>query len=218
MKKPLTALLMAVLLMISCCACTEAPAEGNSSVVPSVPDVLRPFALGETEGNTYTNSFLRLSFTLEDGWTFKTKAQLAAMCNITEDEFTEEKAQDLCKSGGYCDMMALSEDEGQSVNVTVQNIGIPGLSATVEELAEGSLSAGKTAFENAGYTVKAAELREVSFCGQTVPGAFVKVSYDGAETVQLQVYVLQGVHYAAITIAAHAEEDITRLLSAFVSV
>lgn len=219
MKKRLVALfatLALVFMAVSCETGVKGSVAGNSDTAQS--EVAEDFSIGVTSGQTYTNEYFDIGLTVDEKWIFKTQEEIAAINNTTLEQINLDTAKQLAESSGFCDMMVVYTDGTRSINVTVQNLGLMGLTMTADDIIEGSLPSAATAFQQAGYTDVSTGKEECTFCGEKVSSAVLTAKKDGVSLYEKQLYVIKGTYFAAITFAAEAEADVDDMLAMFYDV
>ena len=119
--KKLTALALAVLMLLSFAACTkydgkskkdttpdEAASTATTTTAPS-DEVVDPTGLcrGKVSDNVYTSSYTGISFTADSTWTFFSEPELASAAGVTENDITNKNMMATIKSNnGMYDVFA----------------------------------------------------------------------------------------------------------------
>ncbi len=81
------------------------------------------FTLGTADGNTYENGFIGIGYTLDEGWSFESTADLLADMGIDASLTGDGLQAAVNKTGVIYDMDASGNDGGENVFIQVKNIG-----------------------------------------------------------------------------------------------
>lgn len=120
MKKASSIVLIIVLLSITLTGCSES------------------FTRGVWKDNVYESTFTKLSFTLPDGWSASTDAEIAEQMDISidPDENASEFMKEILKKQNIIDMMCMNATTKSSIILMFENLAVSGnKKMTVEEYA-----------------------------------------------------------------------------------
>ena len=153
MKKA-ACLFLAVIMLTGLCGCLAENGtddvrgnvvSGNNSQNAQEPEL----SLGKTENNTYNNEFLGLSCTLPSDWVFYTDEQILELNNIIGDVLGEEIAQQLKNANVIYDMVASSQTEGSSLNVTLEKLSaVQMINLDIKQALEAQFDTMKSSYQN----------------------------------------------------------------------
>lgn len=118
--------------------------------------------LGEINGDTYTNSFAELSFTLPDGWAFATETELEEMMGSGSEVIygdDQQAAMEYAMGATVYDMMAQKTEDGANIIVMLENTAMyeGGVDITEDEYLAAlkqSIASAQTAYSFADTTTK----------------------------------------------------------------
>lgn len=216
--KKLTAMFLALMLILSLCACGDKDVSGTVS--PQEEQTDTDFQLGVTTGGKYENAFLGIGCTLDDSWTFASQEELAQMVGTTADMFdNEEYAEQMKNTDMFYDMFAAADDGLVNINVVIQNMGLLyGAALSEERYIELSLENLDEQMSSAGFTLEGSETGTVTFAGQERSGLHVSCTYQGISYYCQQIYIKQGNYMSVITLASFYEDITESMLDYFYAV
>ena len=119
MKMTKTKLLVALLaLMLVLAACGGGNGNGNGEI-----EDVGPVYRGVISGDTYTSSFIGLSFTLPENWVFAGDAEIAAMMGIAANVLAAEDIDfDAANIETLYDMLASNPLTGDNIMVMIEDL------------------------------------------------------------------------------------------------
>lgn len=243
MKKRLTAMLMAGLMM-TLCACgaksagtdvaassapaevstaaadtsEEEPAQGDESqdAISVVEEVLASEneVIGSIEGGVYTNRYFDLQYTVPASWMFATREE----ANNVEAFDAEEMLERINAGEEYYDMFAQHPATGSNVIVMVQ--GLSGVGALVsmldtETIIDESIAPSVQSLEAQGATNINAVRETVLFRGEEVPCLTVTSEVSGMQVFQKMIYLIRDDYIAAINVTLLGDTDTASYLAGF---
>ncbi|HBP38616.1 MAG TPA: hypothetical protein DD640_07740, partial [Clostridiales bacterium] len=93
---------------------TTAPATGEND-----------FALGLTNGGTYSNTFVGIGCDLDDNWTYYSDEQIREMNGIATDMIDDEELLEMLEESEIVyDMLAVSSNGFDNININLENLGL----------------------------------------------------------------------------------------------
>lgn len=166
---------------------------------------------GTWSGTTYTSAFLGIKGEFASEWTPLTDDYLLEQSGITD--FSDSTL----KSASAFYEMAVQKENGDNVNIVVQNLTASGESITGEDYVKSSVDALKQVYsaldENASI-----KQEQITFTGETMSGVSLSYSIDDVAINQMQVYLFKENYVAVITFTASDNEtapsDIAAMFSA----
>lgn len=220
--KKFIAMLLALVLVFSLCACGSkddvsgslAPADKGGSTSGSVSQTPEPAQEPEEEieagnlvGGRYENEFLGIGCELDDNWVYATQEELAEMIGQTADLFDEESAEQLKNADMFYDMLASSSDGLVSINVVIQNLGVLyGAVLSEEEYVSISTQNLEEQLGTAGFTDISWEQTAPDFAGQQHVGLHISSKIQGNDYYTSQVYIKAGSYMAVISFNSFLED------------
>lgn len=236
--KKLIAFMLAALMVLSLAACggdkpapttvpatdspgtpTTAPTTAPTTVPETTEAVQQGSKLGVVEGNTYTNSFLGITVTLDENWTFANDEEMAQIRGMTMDAMNDENlSQMLETSGAVMDMYAM-DAEGRTVNIVLENLNIL-QSVALTEKAYIDATAGQLSpmLESMGFSIVNAETTEITFAGESHAAIKIHASVQGVDIYETVVVVKQGNYIASITVASYDQDTTASVLDQFTAI
>lgn len=204
--KRILALLLAAVMMLSLAACGG---EGGSAETtePAGP------ILGETSGNTYTNTYFGMGCTLDDSWIVANEDELAQIMGTTTEMLSEAALE--ADGVGYS-FYASKEDGLTTLNIVMENLGkLYGMLLDEKSYAETSVEQLPAAFEAMGMTDVTTEITTVTFAGSEHTAIKLSgVIYD-INFYETLVCVKQGSYIAVVTAASYYEDTTADILAQF---
>ncbi len=213
MKKSL-ALLIAVLTLISLCACgsskEDAPANNDTP----------PYALGVVNGSTYESPYLGIGCTLDENWVFYDYKQMMDIMVIeAEVSDYDDYRQKMLQEANYYEMYAAEDSETAStLNVSVENLGKAlGNAIEIDDYVNSIFSDIANGLESQGFEDTDVELLEKEIAGKDC--RVIKIS---AVFADVPVFISQALfkveNHIVMIYAGSCGEDITEgLLDNFYS-
>lgn len=241
--KKLLCIVMAVIMLLGLCACggnseedvrgsisggistqpqketeeaTDAPTDAPTEE-PTVEatEEAPQFSLGSSSSNTYTNSFLGLSCTLPENWTFATDEEILQMNNIASSMMDEETAKAIAEANIVYDMFAQSTT-GSSINVNLEKVtAIQSVMLDVKQTLEAQLPTIKSTFENMGYTNVQAVYQTVTIDGQEFDGLAISAEIQGMTFYEILFSFKKENYLANVTLGTIQAEELEVMLNSF---
>lgn len=149
MKKVL-ALITALVLAISLCACGKKDIRGKISGENGGDEV--EFSLGVVDGLTYENAFIGLGCTLDSDWSFYSDEQIRELNNVLTDIAGDEYVEMMKNADIVYDMYATDSSGTNILNVNLEKVNFLQLAVLdVGEALEGQVPALVDTLVNIGY-------------------------------------------------------------------
>lgn len=192
--KKFTAILMTVLLVVSCAACGK------------ISEKDRALVRGSIEGNTYTSSFAGFKFTPANSWEFSSEEEILSLMDIaSEDKDNAEKlAEEIAKQKTIYESMAADAETGSNVIIMYENLSLTlgGNSYDEEKYAE----ALKSQSAESGYEYTYETAANVDFAGNTYYKMSASSTYSGV-TVE-QVYLIRKIDNYMLVICISSSPEV----------
>ena len=156
-------------------------------------------AASTTSGNVYTNSALKMTYTLPAGYEFASQEELDA--NNT--------------AGASQQMVMMAKDGGigpDNVNIIVAQSATAAASLNKEYL-ESLASELDSQYQSMGGSLKDSAVGTFEIGGQSYLALRLYATLQGANLYQQQIYVIEGPNIGIITATADEEEDLDVILS-----
>ena len=222
--KKFTAMFLALMLILSLCACGEknvsgtlSPQESQTGAAETVEEPEVDFQLGVTTGGKYENAFLGIGCSLDDSWTFAGQEELAQMIGTTAELFDDEKYAEKAESLDMVQDMYASTNEGmETINVLIQNMGLLyGAAISEEKYVELGVEEMKEAVGSAGFELQSIETGTTTFAGEEHYVLHVFCTYQDIPYYCHQILVKQGNYMAIVTFASFFEDTTESLAEYF---
>lgn len=225
--KKFTAMFLALMLILSLCACGEknvsgtlSPQESQTGAADTVEEPEVDFQLGITTGGKYENAFLGIGCSLDDSWTFAGQEELAQMVGTTADMFdNEDYAEQMKNTDMFYDMFAAANEGLVTINVVIQNMGVLyGAALSEEKYIELSLEDLDEQLESAGFILQGNEVGTISFAGEERTALHISCTYMDVPYYCQQIYIKQGNYMSVITLASFYEDITESMVDYFYAV
>lgn len=213
----LTLTILLALLLTGCgqdaAAGTEPSAEAGETAPASSQQGEGRF--GVLSGNTYSNSFFGIGWTLDDSWTYYNQTQLLELSGIAADSVQDEELEELLEeSSTVFDMYAYKNDGTASINVVIERIDAA-QSMLYTESAYVDLSAEQLqeSMKSMGMANVEVETGLEAVAGQKHVGLFLQGEYNDVGFYERLVCIKSGVYIASVTVASYGEDTTRELLA-----
>ena len=225
--KKLTAMFLALMLILSFCACgdkdvsgTVTPQESQTGAASTVEEPEAEFQLGVTTGGKYENKFLGIGCSLDDSWTFASQEELAQMVGTTADMFDDEKyAEQMKNIDMFYDMYAAADEGLVTINVVIQNLGVLyGAAISEEKFIELSLEGLDEQLGSAGFVLQGSEVGTMTFAGEERTALHISCTYQDVPYYCQQIIIKQGEYMSIITLASFYEDNTASMVDYFYAV
>lgn len=170
--------------------------------------------IGIIQGNSYVNILMGFGCTVEDGWTFASREEIAQMCGVTVDILDQAELSSAIDEGMY-DMAAFAADSMANVNVVIQDMGLLGAAVEEKELVDQVLGQMEQLFSSMGYSDVKSEARTIDFIGGEHAGIYTTATINSIDFYQCQVEYKAGTHVASITVTSYGEDVTADILAWF---
>ena len=204
MKKRISALVLALLMMVSLFGC--APKE-------------ELYAGGSVSARTYENALLGLQCIIPADWSYLTEAELLQLGDVPalEEEQTMEECltAHLNNGGQVQDMYAMTEDGLQTVNVMVTKIDLAAQEMTIADFADLGAKEVREVYEEMGITEVNMSREQVDFLGETVEAIRLSGAYEDVPLYSLQLCLERGSYLCVVTFNSYVEDTTETLMKFF---
>lgn len=222
--KKLFSILLVVIIVLSFASCGESSSDVRGTInsnnnSSTQEDTNESFSFGETEGNTWENSFIGLGCKLGDGWTFYTDEQIAELNQTTVDMVDNDTAEFLENATVIYDMFATKDNGIQSINVNLEKVGyISSALADLKKNLEATVPTIKSGLESMGMTNVVCNVTEAKIAGESYAAMDISAKIQDADFYEKLIAIKCGNYVANITIGAFDKADIDTVLTYFYSV
>lgn len=240
MKKTL-ALILALSMALSLCACGQQAAPSGETVIgnqseqpapaqseaeqpaqseteqPAKTEAEQRLEAGKLSGGTYENSSLGLGCGLDEQWTLASQEELAGMVGQTAEMFQSENFQKQLESlDMYYDFYAQRNDGLATINIMVQNLGLVyGTVMDEKTYADSSTRGLEEQLEDAGFSNISYERNTVELAGQTREGLHISAQIQGMDYYTQQAIIKVGNYMVVVTLASFLEDKAADLAQHF---
>ncbi len=192
---------------------TEEPTEDNTEETTEDDSAV---SFGTVSGNTYENTFIGLSCTLDDSWYILSREEVAALSGITSEIVTDEDLKQLMSdSGAVMDFYAMKDDGLTTVNITITDLGISVGNSSEQAVVEAMLPTLESTFTSMGYSNLELTTETVEFAGSSHPCIVISAELSGASIFQRQVFLLVDHYSVTVTSSTFNEDGTTAIFDAF---
>lgn len=225
--KKITAMLLALMMLLSLCACgddavkgsvtpAETPAAGDAPAEEPEAEV----EIGAVNGGTYENAFIGVGCTLDESWTYYGQEELAEMAGITAEQLGDEEfAEQMKNADMFYDMYAYAEEGLYTMNIVVEKLN-PVLTLALDEEAyiDATLENLATQLASAGFEDVVTEKNTITFAGEERTGVYFTATVQGMPYYCQQVCIKAGSHMAAISVASFYNDITSQMTEYFFAV
>ena len=178
--------------------------------------VAESFSPGKMEENIYESPFIGLGCTLEDGWSFYTDEQIRELNNATLDVVGEEYEELLNNAQLIYDMYAVSGNQADSINVTLEKVNNILLSSvSVEDVFKQNMPFLEGVFSDMGYSDVQMEVITVTIDGKDFSGMSLCGEINGMMLYQKSIGIKCNGYLANIAVTSYGEDLTDALLAKF---
>lgn len=204
MKKRVSALALALLMMVSLFGC--APKE-------------ELYSAGSVSARIYENALLGLQCIAPADWTYLTEAELLQLGDVPalEEEQTMEECltAHLNNGGQVQDMYAMTEDGLQTVNVMVTKLDLAAQEMTIGDFADLGAEEVREVYESMGITEVEMRREQLEFLGETVEAIRLSGAYEDVPLYSLQLCLERGSYICVVTFNSYVEDTTATLMKFF---
>ena len=186
---------------------------GSADTTANAGDAEEPveYEHGSIDGTVYTNDFFGFTFTAKDSWTYSDEEQLRSLNQSVSDILDNDTITDALKSGStFIDMQASDADNPMhNINLT---ISYDPNSSNMSDINDATLAYMKKSYEDAGFENVSLEKTTASLSGDEVFALLTKMTVQGIDLVEKQVFLTQDGYLGTITVSGSSEEECDELL------
>ncbi len=230
--KKIISVLLALLMLLSLCACGED--NEVSSIVSSSPatstleskeetgsetsseissgDIAEEklFVRGEVDGNVYTNEFAGVRFTAPAGMVFYSDAEIAAVYGASEEMFNITLDTSL-----VYDMYASNAETGATVNINYENMGLLyGAILDADAYLSQSMGGLEDVFNStAGMSVTSIEKSTATVSGEEMPCINIVIDINGTALYETLVAKKVENYMMVCTFGALTTDEVNAMLA-----
>lgn len=233
-RNRLLALILALCLLLAGCGSSDTAPETTHAAPETIPAAAEttapaennPVALGIVEGNTYTNSYVGLGFSLDESWDVYPAEALQELPTAMEDLFDGTDLEDT-ELTNVIDFLAENVDALTTMNLNYTKLSMQERVAytlmSEEELVDSIISdfgdALVASYSNAGITVERIEKKTVTFLGKERTAMYTVASVEGIPYYLLQLYDYGlGAYGVTLTLGSYVEDNTEGLLDLYYAV
>lgn len=204
MKKRMSALILALLLMMSLFGC------GKKEEV---------FTSGHVSGNTYENALLGLQCIAPADWVYLNESELLQLSEVTlsDEEITKDQQLTAHLNGGgnVQDMYVMTEDGLRTVNVMVTKIDLAAQELTIADFADLGREEVEEVYTSMGITEVVTERKQVSFLGEECEAIRLGGAYEDVPLYSLQLCFQRGEYVCVVTFNSFVEDSTETMMKFF---
>ena len=214
--KPILALVAALVLLFTLCACGS-----SENTKPSSTDSTKPteqdLSLGTVTGGRYENDFVGLACEPGSDWYIYSRDEIAQVSGLVKENVTDEDILKQIENNGTAIVFYAAKDDGAtSVNITVTNTGRQLEGAISEdEMMELTLPQIEQTYPSLGYEDLKVSSETVTFAGTTHPCLVISATANGMQIYQRQVLLLKGSCSVWVTSSSYFTDTTTEQLALF---
>lgn len=244
MMKKLLTLTLALLVVLSLCACggPAASVSGGETSVPTTEPSAEPTTepstaatteatevptedeedprLGSYADGVYINDYLGVRCALDENWTVFSAQELASLNGMVAELMTDEDLAEQLASSNSVQLFYAMADEGLvTLNIGIENLGILyGTLLDEQSYADRSVDLLVSALESAGMENVTAGTTTVTFAGGEHVCVTVHGTFYDVDVYEQIVCVKMGSYMALYTAASYYEDITTDLLDLFTAI
>ena len=204
MKKRVSALLLALLMMVALFGC--APKE-------------ELYSAGSVSARTYENALLGLQCIVPADWSYLTEEELLQLGDVPALEEEQTMAECLTahlNNGGQVqDMYVMTEDGLQTVNVMVTKLDLVAQEMTIADFADLGAEEVREVYEEMGITEVELNREQVEFLGETAEAIRLSGAYEDVPLHSLQLCLERGSYVCVVTFNSYVEDTTETLMKFF---
>lgn len=179
------------------------------------------FEIGVTTGGTYENAFIGFGLKIPDDWMFYSEEQINQLNGLVADMVDDEQLKEQLKNAKTIyDMYAISADGLQTINVTMENLGVAyGKMVSEDDYIDIALRTLPSQLVSAGYD-EDMEIEKVTvdFAGEQRSAIKIKAAVYGSEVYQMMVVMKAGNYMALTTSTSFLADDTAEIAGWFYAV
>ena len=167
------------------------------------------FKHGSWSGSTYTSEFLGIKIPAGSDWTITSDTELAQAFGVSD--MSDSSIKSIFDKGGVLTEMMAGNDDGTSINITVQdNTGIEGFSEA--QYLDSAMELVESQFEAFGLSCTA-QKKSVDFLGKSTDCIELAVEVSDQTIYELQIPIFKSHYTASITFASFNKSELNTLVS-----
>ena len=226
--KKLISLSLALLLMLSLCACNllyankadisalestvsdaSSKEESSSAAAPSSSKEEALFERGTVTGNTYENGFMGVSFAAPEGFRFYTDDEIAQVYSLSAETFKIDASTTV-----IYDMYCTNDTTGTSININYENLlPLYGALPDVEDYLKTNSEALETMFNSTdGMAVKSIEVSTAETADGTLHCLQLELDINGMAFYETIAVKEANGYMMIFTVGSFQQEEITSVL------
>lgn len=174
---------------------------------------------GKVEGNTYTNSYLGVTCTLDENWHIATAEERAALNGLTAEMISDEELAEVFRSSGAAMDLYAENANGLSLNIMLEDLNLLySLILSEENYANQTIDQLAPALESMGFTDVHSEKATITFAGAEHAGIRISAKISGFDFYETLVLVKVDGCMATVTAGALGENVTEDILARFTPV
>lgn len=217
-------IMLILLLALGLFGCGSGDSEGEAPAAPEASasedagsadtgDTAEPaeYEHGSIDGTVYTNDFFGFTFTAKDSWTYSDEEQLRSLNQSVSDILDNDTITDALKSGNtFIEMQAADADNPlRNINLT---ISYDPNSSDMTGIDDATLAYMKKTYEDSGFENVSLEKTTASFGGSETFALLTKMSVQGIDLVEKQIFLTNNGYIGTITVSGVSEEECDELI------
>ena len=191
---------------------TDADPSGKDS---SESDETTGVSLGHSAGNVYENTFIGIGCKLGPEWIFLSDEEIQDVNKISGEMIGGEYKKALEQATTLTDMIARHEEKPNTLNVSMEKLGLTYLTMSAEQYAELAKDSLITPLKTMGLENVTAENSTIQFLGAECPCVKIYGTYQGRECHELMVPYKCSGYMAVITACTWDENTTADLITSF---
>lgn len=216
--KKITALLLALVLLVSLVSCgkiAEAAEKIGEEIKESSEDgsknetATKKFSQGTVDGNTYKSEYLGIGVTLDENWVFATEDEIrqlneqviSALGNIFGDDYEAALEQAPYET----EMYAMNNTDIGVIEINIENDGLQGLTMSVEEYMDIADEQLRSLYDGLGVENLVIVRESFEFAGKTQMAFHMNGDYMGLSLESISVVIKNGARFATVAITSYTD-------------
>ena len=212
--KKITALLLALVLLVSLVSCGKIAevAEKIGEEIKESSDgetATKKFSPGTVDGNTYKSEYLGIGVTLDESWVFATEDEIRQLneqvISSLGDIFGDDYEKALEQAPYATEMYAMNNTDYGVIEINIENDGFRGLTMSVEDYMDIADEQLKEAYDGLGVENLVIVRESFEFAGKTQMAFHMNGDYMGLSLESISVIIKNGPRFATVAITSYTD-------------